>query len=64
MRLQRKRIVMIAFLVIVAVLVGVTAVTPGKVADMESYSCAAYATIFALLPPVVAIGLSLITKEE
>ncbi len=63
MRLQRKRIVMIAFLVIVAVLVGVTAVTPGKVADMESYSCAAYATIFALLPPVVAIGLSLITKE-
>ena len=37
--------------------------TPGKVADPDNYACAAYATVFALLPPVVAIALALITKE-
>mgnify|MGYP000526690138 FL=1 len=54
---------MICFLVIVAVLIGVSVVTPGKVADPDNYACAAYATVFALLPPVVAIALALITKE-
>ena len=51
---RRNIIVMICFLVIVAVLIGVSVVTPGKVADPDNYACAAYATVFALLPPVVA----------
>ena len=63
MRGKRKRIVMIVFLAIVAVLVGVTAATPGNVPDPENYTCGTYATVFALLPPVVAIALALITKE-
>ena len=63
MRVKRKRIVMIVFLAIVAVLVGVTAATPGNVPDPENYTCGTYATVFALLPPVVAIALALITKE-
>lgn len=60
---SKKRIIMIGFLVLVAVLIGVSAVTPGTLEDPENYVCAAYATVFALLPPVVAIGLALITKE-
>ena len=54
---------MICLLVVIAVLIGVSVVTPGKIADPENYTCGAYATVFALLPPVVAIGLALITKE-
>ena len=60
---KKKFIVMICFLVIVAVLIGVSVVTPGKIADPDNYTCAAYATVFALLPPIVAIALALITKE-
>ena len=63
MRLKRKQIVMIAFLVIIGILVGVSIATPGKVADPENYVCGTYATVFALLPPAVAIALALITKE-
>ena len=63
MKLKRKRIVVIVFLVLIAILAGVTAVTPGSIEDAENYTCGAYATIFALLPPVVAIALALITKE-
>lgn len=37
--------------------------TPGTLADPENYQCSTYATIFSLLPPVVAIGLALVTKE-
>ena len=33
------------------------------VTDPENYQCSVYATVFALLPPVIAIGLALITKE-
>jgi len=60
---KRKSVVMICLLVVIAVLIGVSVVTPGKIADPENYTCGAYATVFALLPPVVAIGLALITKE-
>ena len=61
--MKRKRIVVIVLLVIIAILVGVSAVTPGQIADPENYTCNVYATFWALLPPVVAIGLALITKE-
>ena len=42
---------------------GATAVTPGKVADPATYTCAVYSTFFSLLPPVIAIVLALNTKE-
>ena len=61
--MKRKRIIAIVCLVIIVILAGVSIGTPGKIADPENYSCSAYATVFSLLPPVVAIGLALITKE-
>lgn len=63
MKTQRKRIGMLAFIVMIAVLIIVTMQTPGTIADSENYQCQTYATVFALLPPVIAIGLALITKE-
>lgn len=51
------------FLIIVVILIVVTAMTPGTVADPETYQCGAYATILSLLPPIIAIALALITKE-
>ena len=44
-----------------AALVVLTVLTPGQTA--EEYSPGVYATILALLPPVIAIALALITKE-
>lgn len=49
-------------LLIVAVLAVFTVRTPGTV-DVQSYQPAVYSTIGALLPPVVAILLALLTKE-
>ena len=63
MKTKRKRIGMLAFIVMIAVLMIVTMQTPGTIADSENYQCQTYATVFALLPPVIAIGLALITKE-
>lgn len=63
MKTKRKRIGMLAFIVMIAVLMIVTMQTPGTIADPENYQCQTYATVFALLPPVIAIGLALITKE-
>jgi len=54
---------MLVFIAIIAVLMIVTTQTPGVIADPENYHCQTYATVFALLPPVIAIGLALITKE-
>ena len=34
--------------------------TPGTIADRETYQCGTYATIWSLLPPVIAIGLALL----
>ena len=59
---MKKRIIAIVFLIIVVVLIAVTAMTPGTV-DPEVYQPGAYATILALLPPIIAIALALITKE-
>lgn len=57
MKTKRKRIGMLAFIVMIAVLMIVTMQTPGTIADSENYQCQTYATVFALLPPVIAIGL-------
>ncbi len=50
-------------LFVFALLLWCTAVTPGKVADPATYTCAVYSTFFSLLPPVIAIVLALNTKE-
>ncbi len=62
-KLSRQRILMLILLVLVAVLVVITFQTPGQIADPEVYQPDAYATPLALLPPIIAIGLALITKE-
>lgn len=62
MKNKKGLIFLICAVVIVAVFVGISMVTPGTV-DLENYSPAVYSTIGALFPPVIAIGLALITKE-
>ena len=54
---------MLIFIAIIIALMVVTGKTPGEIADPENYQCKTYATILSLLPPVIAIGLALITKE-
>ena len=54
---------MFIFLAVIVILLFVTANTSGGITDPENYQCGVYATVFALLPPVIAIGLALITKE-
>ena len=61
--MKKKYVALSLFLVVMAVLFVVTANTPGDVSDLENYKCNIYATVWALLPPVIAIGLALITKE-
>lgn len=61
--MKRKQIGMLIFLAVIVILLFVTANTSGVITDLENYQCGVYATIFALLPPVIAIGLALITKE-
>ena len=53
---------LICAVVICAVIAWFGAGSPGTV-DPEKYHPAVYSTIWALLPPVIAIGLALITKE-
>ena len=61
--MKRKQIGMLIFLAVIVILLLVTANTSGVITDPENYQCGVYATVFALLPPVIAIGLALITKE-
>ena len=61
--MKRKQIGMLIFLAVIVILLFVTANTSGVLTDPENYQCGVYATVFALLPPVIAIGLALITKE-
>ena len=61
--MKRKHIGMLIFLAVIVLLLFVTANTSGVITDPENYQCGVYATVFALLPPVIAIGLALITKE-
>ena len=63
MKIKRKQIGMLVFIAIIVGLMIVTTRTPGVISDPENYQCRTYATAFALLPPVIAIGLALITKE-
>lgn len=61
--MKRKQIGMFIFLAVIVILLFVTANTSGVITDPGNYQCGVYATVFALLPPVIAIGLALITKE-
>lgn len=61
--MKRKQIGMLIFLAVIVILLFVTANTSGVITDPKNYQCGVYATVFALLPPVIAIGLALITKE-
>lgn len=61
--MKKKQIGMLILLAVIAVFGVVSFHTPGTVLDALSYQCSTYATIFALLPPVIAIGLALVTKE-
>lgn len=61
--MKRKQIGMLIFLAVIVILLFVMANTSGVITDPENYQCGVYATVFALLPPVIAIGLALITKE-
>lgn len=60
--MKKKQIAfLIGTLVIAAILIGLTVMTPGTVAD--DYVPKIYSSIWSLLPPVIAIVLALITKE-
>ncbi|MDO5402135.1 MAG: Na+/H+ antiporter NhaC family protein [Eubacteriales bacterium] len=60
--MNKKKIFMVVLLMAVLALIIYSIAVPVNTGDTE-YTSAAYSTVFALLPPVVAIGLALITKE-
>lgn len=61
--MKKKNIIfLICTLMLVAIFAGITVCTPGQV-DADTYTPAVYSTAGALLPPVIAILLALITKE-
>lgn len=61
--MKAKRIIFpVCVGIIVGILIAFTVNTPGEV-DPETYTPAVYSTLGALLPPVIAIVLALITKE-
>lgn len=60
--MKRNNWVLAAAAVIAAVLVFTSLNNPGTI-DPATYTPAVYATLFGLLPPVIAIGLALVTKE-
>ena len=61
--MKNKNLSWAGALFVFALLLWCTAVSPGKVADPATYTCAVYSTFFSLLPPVIAIVLALNTKE-
>lgn len=62
-KMKKKQIAMLFSLRLSLSFWWVSFQTPGTIADRETYQCGTYATIWSLLPPVIAIGLALVTKE-
>ncbi len=62
-KLSTQKILMCFLTLIVLALIAVTLTTSGTVADPANYTPHVYSTAWALLPPVIAIVLALITKE-
>ncbi len=61
--MKKKNFVFLAVVVvIIGVFIGFALNTPAEI-DPETYSPAVYSTIGALIPPVIAIVLALVTKE-
>ena len=61
--MKKKSIIfLLCAIAIIAVFIGISMNTPGTI-DSEVYQPAAYSTMAALLPAVIAIVLALITKE-
>lgn len=60
--MTKRMIFLVSAVLIVGVLIGITMSTDGNV-SMEDYVPKAYSSVASLLPPVIAIGLALITKE-
>ena len=60
--MKRNNWVLAAAAVVTALLVFTSVTNPGTI-DPETYTPAVYSTIFGLLPPIIAIGLALVTKE-
>ncbi|MBE5922793.1 MAG: Na+/H+ antiporter NhaC family protein [Lachnospiraceae bacterium] len=58
-----QKIFVLVLMAILVALVVVTINTPGTIEDPASYEPKVFATTWALLPPVIAIALALITKE-
>ena len=48
--MKNKNLSWVGALFVFALLLWCTAVTPGKVADPATYTCAVYSTFFSLLP--------------
>ena len=59
--MTKKRLGMLALVAVIVALAVVTFLNPVEAG--EGYSPKVYSTVLALLPPVIAIGLALITKE-
>ena len=62
MKVKRKQAVMLGLIALFAVLLAITMLMGKPSADGE-YTSVVYATALSLLPPVIAIGLALFTKE-
>ena len=60
---MKKRIVFGAILLVVIGLIVYTLLNPVDMAGLEGYESKFYSTPIALLPPVIAIALALVTKE-
>lgn len=61
--IKGQRIFALVSLLVIAILLIITMKTSGNVKNVEEYQPLLYATPLALLPPVVAIVLALVTKE-
>lgn len=62
-KLSTQKLFMCFLTLIVLVLVAVTLNTTGTITDPENYKPHVYSSPWALLPPIIAIVLALITKE-
>lgn len=61
--MKGKRIGMLVLIIAIAALVCYNVFFPETAVDPADYQSLVYATILSLLPPVIAIGLALFTKE-
>ena len=60
---MKKRVVFGAILLVVIGLIVYTLLNPVDMAGLEGYESKFYSTPIALLPPIIAIALALVTKE-